>query len=236
MNIEAVIFDFDGTLANSEQITFNVVRPILSKYLNKEISDSDLNDLKGKVWKTTFKEWLPDTYLELYAEIDRAWTSMNPFIPMYPDVSEMLASLKERNTLMAIASSRESGLLKQILKQNNLTEYFSYIVGQEDTKSHKPSPDPLLAAAKGIGIRPAKCIYIGDQPWDLMASRAAGMMSGAALWGEAEAEAMLRQKPDMVFKIPHDVVDFVTVAHPDHKPLGTVTDDNSGFGADADYL
>lgn len=236
MSIEAIIFDFDGTLANSEQTTFNVVRPVLSKYLKREISDGDLDSLKGMVWKTTFKEWLPDTYLDLYAEIDRAWAKADPFIAMYPNVSEMLASLRERGTVMAIASSRESPLVRQILRQNHLSEFFSCIVGQEDTENHKPSPDPLLAAAEGIGVGAGKCIYIGDQPWDLMASRAAGMMSGAALWGEAETKVMLREKPDIVFHRPTEVVDFMFRANTDLSQYHRRTENNTGFGADADYL
>ncbi len=204
---EAIIFDFDGTLVDSERITYEIVSPIVSKYLGRVFTEDEVNSLRGVVWKETFRKWFPDRHERLNREISARWATVNPVLPMYPGVSNMLASLKHRGVHMGIASSRERGLLVENLRMLSIDSYFEAVVGQEDTQMHKPNPEPLLLALSGMGVDGATCIYIGDQATDIRASKSAGMLSGGASWGEGNQSALLMESPDYIFSRPDEVIE-----------------------------
>lgn len=202
---EAIIFDFDGTLVDSERVTLEVSRPVISKYLGRPITDEELNSLKGKVWKIELARIVPGRDRELHEEIVREFERKNPAIDAYPSVHRLLSDLRDMEISLGIASSRRSDNIRSILEKLGMDEYFEIVVGQEDTRRHKPDPDPLLLAAAGMNTLGEKCIYIGDQPGDIQASRAAGMLSGAALWGEGKPDEMVPAFPDYVFREPEDI-------------------------------
>ena len=75
----------------------------------------------------------------------------------------------------------------------NMQGVVDNIVTSEDTVERKPHPAPLLKGAEKLGLRPAECAYIGDYEGDIIAAKAAGMVSVAALWGGMFlAEALLK--------------------------------------------
>ncbi len=204
---EAIIFDFDGTLVDSERITYELVSPVVSKYLGRPFTVDEVNKLRGVVWKETFRKWFPDRHKELNAEISERWASANPVLPMYPGVKGLLASLNHRGIRMGIASSRERESLIGSLKRLSIDAYFEAVVGQEDTPVHKPNPDPLLLAMSIMGIDGDSCIYIGDQVTDILASRSAGMLSGGASWGEGNESVLKDASPDYIFTSPVEIVE-----------------------------
>lgn len=202
---EVVIFDFDGTLVDSEGVTYDVCAPILTKYLGRPFSKTDMNDLKGKAWRKIFMDWFPQNYDNVYQEIFEIWKTSDPKLPLYPGITGMLENLKGKGVRMAIASSREHKLISNYLKRLSISEYFEYIVGQEDTEYHKPHPAPLLMASQLMGIETQKCLYVGDQVADIQASRAAGMMAGGASWGEGVYSQLIKERPDHIFKEPIEI-------------------------------
>ncbi len=71
----------------------------------------------------------------------------------------------------------------------------------EDTGRHKPLPDPVLEALRQLDAAPEDAIYVGDTAWDIRAGRAAGVVTGAALWGVAGADELLAEEPDLVLAL-----------------------------------
>lgn len=207
MNLETVIFDFDGTLVDSEKITFELASPIISKYVGREITESDLASYKGKAWKTAFKEWVPNNYEKLYHEIVKSWEEIDPVLPLYPEVINMIQALHQKGVAMGIASARERSLIVRDLRRLSINKYFDVVVGQEDTYRHKPDPEPLLLVSELLGTENSDCVYIGDQVSDIQASRSAGMLSGAAAWGEGIRSALKDANPDYLFSKPMEVVE-----------------------------
>lgn len=203
----AIIFDFDGTMVNSEEETIRIARPVISKHLGREISDREMDGLKGKVWKKEFQKWFPENHDEVHREIIKTWNKADPEIKAYEGISELLNILQEKGIPVAVASSRETRLIGEIIEKLSWDNYFDIVVGQDDTIKHKPDPDPLLLAAERLGIQPMECIYIGDQVWDIKASKAAGMFSGAALWGDGKLELLMKVQPDFIFYVPGDIPD-----------------------------
>lgn len=207
--IRAVIFDLDGTILDSETVSREISRPIIRKHIGRDLSDNEFEGLKGKVWTSIFEQWVPGRGLEIHNEIVEAWDRDQPPVPAYPGIAVTLHTLRKMGLALAIVTSRDSGHVPGMLKQNHLKSYFDTLVGQEETTRHKPFPDPFLLAASELGIPASECLSIGDQPGDIIASRAAGIRSGAALWGEGRLEQLSGEEPDHVFREPHDIIDFL---------------------------
>ena len=203
---EAFVFDFDGTMVDSEAATLEIAKPIISKHLGREVMGEEMDGLKGKVWKKEFRRWFPDTHYQVYNEIVEAWELTKPVIEPYHGIAEVIIFLHRKRIPLGIASSREARLVREILENLGWEGYFGAVVGQEDTEKHKPEPHPLIKAAEILDVSPDDCIYIGDQAWDIQSSRAAGMLSGAALWGEGRIALLKNEKPDFMFHSPGDVI------------------------------
>ncbi len=203
---QVVLFDFDGTLIDSEKPTIDLAEPIISGYLGRKLTDSDIRLLRGKVWVNVFREWFPGKEQKAYNEIVECWKDADPSIDMYDGVREMISGLKENGYRIGIVSSRETDLIEEIVEEFSMAHFFEVIVGQDKTARHKPHPEPLHHGSGKLGICSSECIYIGDQPGDVIASREAGMFSGAALWGQADPEEMKYSLPDFFFHSPPGVL------------------------------
>lgn len=207
--IKTVIFDFDGTIVDSEGAVIEIAKPVLSEYFGRSVKQSEVSYLKGRAWVYIFKEWFPEKYQEVYNRIVEAWFEAKPLLSAYTGIEDALKQLKELGVDIGIASSRETRYIHELLSDLSLGGYFNAVVGQTDTERHKPDPAPLLFAASRMRAKPENCIYIGDQPTDIAASRAAGMPSGGAMWGTSEPEALQEASPDFLFESPVNIISDV---------------------------
>lgn len=208
-SIDTVIFDFDGTIVDSEGAVIEVARPVLSEYFGRDVKQNELSYLKGRAWIYVFMEWFPGKHQEIYDRIVEAWFEKKPVLSAYSGIENVLEQLKDLGVDIGIASSRETKYIHELLSDLSLGGYFDAVVGQTDTERHKPDPAPLLLAASRMTADPENCIYIGDQPTDIAASRSAGMPSGGALWGTSEPEALLEAEPDFLFESPDNIISDV---------------------------
>jgi pyrophosphatase PpaX len=87
-----------------------------------------------------------------------------------------------------------------------MEEMFSVVVGMEDVERHKPDPAPVLLALERLGADAEETIFIGDSPHDLAAGRAAGVATGAALWGPISRAVLEPLEPDFWLSQPDDIV------------------------------
>lgn len=207
-----VLFDLDGTLINSEQIGFEVADFVMTPYLKRGLTNSERRYMVGKPLMDVLEDWFPGTEQEIYDKIIDRWESVTlngNSLKLYDGVFKVLSEINGLGMRMGIVSSKQVKYIVEDLKDNDIEPFFETIVGQEDTKRHKPFPDPLLLAAERLNIRPESCIYIGDQPTDVSASRSANMKSAVALWGNGEQDDLFESKPDYIFDDPVDILDIL---------------------------
>jgi pyrophosphatase PpaX len=80
-----------------------------------------------------------------------------------------------------------------------LRELFETVVGGDETKHHKPDPEPLLLAAERMEVAPETCAYVGDSPFDIRAAKAAHMHAVAVTWGGIHDRGKLEhEEPDAI--------------------------------------
>ncbi len=204
MAIEAVIFDCDGTLVDSEPLARRAWERTLAPY-GYTISEAEYPGLVGLPYARVhgfFAERIPglpaagafweDYAGTLFSLID---TELQPFADALATVEE----LREGGIAVAVASSSPRARLDRTLRRAGLAEAFAVSVAGDEIEHGKPAPDMFLAAAAGLRVAPRRCAVIEDSPPGVAAGLAAGMRTVAiARDGEdparlAGAHAVLRR-------------------------------------------
>ena len=116
----------------------------------------------------------------------------------FTGTSEVLTELRHRGYKIAVVTSKGRELALRGLKLFSLDQLFDSAVFLEDTNFHKPRPEPILAALEKLNVSPSAAVYVGDSPHDIVAGRAAGVRSLAALWGPATRLELELVQPDYV--------------------------------------
>ena len=191
MTLRAIVFDFDGVIANSEPLHFRAFQDALAhvgitiaerEYYARYLGFDDLGTFAaaasdhGRTWTNSELDGLMRHKAERLEELERDQSVL------FPGASSAVRRLADRYPL-AIASGALKREIVRVLERENLSRYFVALVSAEDTPSSKPAPDPyqravqLLAAAVGSPVAPAECVAIEDSRWGLESARAAGLVA-----------------------------------------------------------
>jgi HAD superfamily hydrolase (TIGR01509 family) len=177
--IEAVVFDLDGVLLDSEQV-WDEVREGLARERGGRWSEQAQQDMMGMSspeWSRYLHEvvGLPESPQELNDEVVRRmlerYRERLPLLPGAVDAVRRLAA----EWPLGLASSSNRPLIEAFLDASGLRDCFAATVSSEEVKAGKPSPDVFLEAARRLGADPARCAAIEDSANGLRAARSAGM-------------------------------------------------------------
>ncbi len=192
-DIKLVIFDFDGTLADTKEniiLTFQMTM----KELGVEIkSRQECAATIGLTLEDAFKVLYPgmaaekyvllrDTYRRIFKE------NRKILVPgLFPEVMETLEELRRRGYLMSIASSRQSPSLQSFLEDMKIAHLFEYAVGGDNVEHPKPAPDAVLQILRHYNLSAEEAFVVGDMPFDINMATNAGVKSCGVTWGNADA-------------------------------------------------
>jgi pyrophosphatase PpaX len=109
---------------------------------------------------------------------------------------QVLEKLRERGYLIGVVTSKGRELACRGLKLCSLDGLIDAAVFLEDTQTHKPNPEPILAALEKLNASANDAAYVGDSSHDLIAGRRAGVRTVAALWGPFPRAELESQRPD----------------------------------------
>ena len=207
--MRVVLYDFDGTLADTTELVMECYRLTMQRHL-------------GEV--PPVAEWLRGFGTPLEVQINRFARSpleceemiatyryhqeeqAERFIKPFPGVMETLDALRERGVDMAIVTSRHRESTLRGIDLCGLTDRFDVIVTPEDVQSPKPHPEPVLTALSRLGATPEEAIFIGDSPHDIAAGREAGTRTAGVLWGPFERSVLEAEHPTHLFDYPADIL------------------------------
>lgn len=150
-----------------------------------------------------FAEALAQRILDVGTQFYAEWAHK---IPAFVGIPEVLKQLQADCYVLGLVSSKRRVHVIRELVSKGLRSFFDVIVAQEDTIRNQPDPAPLLLAASHLGASSEDCVYIGDQPTDILAASAAGMRSVAALWGDGRVPRFETAPPTAVAYAPSDIV------------------------------
>jgi pyrophosphatase PpaX len=200
------LFDFDGTLIDTEEVILDCYREAALELWGEELSE----DVVRRNMSRTLREASvsvagdqADSFFDAY--VSHSLERHAEAVFAYDGVTEMLWRLRDAGARMGIVTSKLRPSVDLVLDQVSYGPAFEVIVTVEDTEGHKPEPDPILCALQRLKVSPEAAIYVGDSPYDILAARAAGVASGAALWGLHQADDLLELWPDHAFASPAEV-------------------------------
>jgi HAD superfamily hydrolase (TIGR01509 family) len=177
--IDAVVFDLDGVLLDSEQV-WDEVREQLAHERGGRWSESAQRDMMGMSspeWSRYMHEQvgLPEPPEEINAEVVRRMLERyREHLPLLPGALDAVRRLGAKWPL-GLASSSNRPLIEAFLDAAGVRELFAVTVSSEEVAAGKPAPDVFLDAARRLGVEPGRCAAIEDSANGLRAARAAGM-------------------------------------------------------------
>lgn len=177
--IKAVIFDIDGVLLDSFEANLKFFQDLMVKTGYTPPTREDFPQFFHLSMMDAVKAL---TKSESEEEIKRIWDiGHSREVPYDVDLISMPEGAYQtienlsNEYLLGIVTSRIRESIYESPKLAALKSFFKVVVSYQDTKNHKPHPDPLFLAAKKLGVKPEECVYIGDVENDVKAAHSAGM-------------------------------------------------------------
>lgn len=179
-NIEAVIFDLDGSLVDSMWMWHEIDIEYLGRY-QLSVPDDLSQKIEGFSFSETaqyFKErfLLPDSIDEIKRTWNEmAWDKYMNEVPLKPGAGEFLKLCRKRGIKLGIATSNSRELVTNVADVHGLHDYFSCILTGCDVGRGKPAPDIYLEVARRLEVAPEHCLVFEDIIPGIQAGKSAGM-------------------------------------------------------------
>lgn len=205
-----LLFDLDGTLVDSA--------PDLSSAINRMLQALSLNTFSPDVirgWVGNGAQVLTHRALSGSSELDtninneRLNRALKIFLKeyesqlcvdscLYPNVKETLFELKRRGYSLSIVTNKPERFVAPILAQLGIGDLFELIIGGDTLEKRKPDPLPLFHACRALNLAPEQVVMIGDSKNDILAAKAANMLSIGLTYGYNYGESIARYEPEWV--------------------------------------
>jgi len=215
-NIEAVIFDIDGTVWDILPIYFQAVSEVLKKYDIPPVKEDFL--IAQLKYGESFKKIITHTTSPTTAEIDPTdllvdVKSMFRYleeetVQPYPDVLGLFSALKIRNKKIGLATGRLSPRerIRKICIRMAINNYIDAVTSQLYVQHRKPAPDLIIDCAANLEVPIDRCIIVGDTRNDILAANNAGGTAIGVLTGLDSYDEMMMAEP---FAIINNVKDIL---------------------------
>lgn len=213
MGCKLVIFDFDGTLADT---SMGIVATMEQVFLRMGVAVPEERVMKGviglplltalqRAGSLSDVEALRavDLYKGLFLSVELGC------VKLFSGVSETLAALREKEVPMAIATSRNRESLDEIMRRHGLSDSFGFVATVNDGYAHKPAPDMVFAALNRFGVRADEALVVGDTTFDLEMGRRAGCRTCGVTYGNHSRDMLLTAAPDFLIDKFVDIKDVV---------------------------
>lgn len=201
----AIIYDIDGTLLNTLEMNMYPLIQIIKEETGQQLSLAEvlkyapypglkvMEELQVKEPQKTYARWVK--YVNEYEK----------GASLYPGVKEVLATFQAHGLIQAVVSAKTAQQYQIDMVAHGLDAYMQTAILADDTKKHKPDPEPLHLCLKRLQIKPSEAIYIGDALADFKAAKAAKIDFGYAKWGSltpfAVADALVFEEPLALLKL-----------------------------------
>lgn len=214
MNYEAVVFDMDGVIFDSERAVMNCWFELAQKYDIKDIEKPYFACVGTTMTRT--REIMLETYGEDFPYDEYARESSLMYhekydggkLPMKPGVMELLSYLKEKGKKIALASSTRRETVTNQLRWAGIIDYFDVIICGDMVARSKPAPDIFLKACQELGVSPENTYAIEDSYNGIRAAHA-GQLRPIMVPDLLEADDEMRGMAECVCDNLNEVIDYL---------------------------
>lgn len=213
MKIKCAVFDLDGTLLNTARTIQHYLNLTLSKYDLPTVSEADTKRMVGNgariLITRAMGERAADTelYDKVYRDYNEAYDADPYYLTKaYDGIPEMLSTLKERGTILAVLSNKPDTAVK-LAAEHFFPGVFTAVFGARDGVPLKPDPTALFNMLDSLGISPDETAYIGDSEPDVLIAKAASVgLPIAVSWGFRSVEQLKNAGAVLIVHNPYDII------------------------------
>jgi phosphoglycolate phosphatase len=200
-----ILFDFDGTLADTLDSIITITNRLAGEFGYKQSTAQDVEALRKlnsmQIIKTSgvpvFK--IPFLLQRVKLELNHEIKNLQPI----PGILEVLQSLKDKNHKLGIVTSNSQENVKGFLERNEMIKFFSFIYAGSTLFGKSKAIKNFL---KKEGVGPEQVIYVGDETRDIEAAKKVKIKVIAVGWGFNSKEVLAQQNPDLAIDKPQDLI------------------------------
>ncbi len=204
---KAIIYDIDGTILNTLNMNMYPLMKIIQEETGEAWSFEEvlkfaaypgmkvMEELQIKEKEKTYARWVQ--YVNEYEE----------GAVLYEGIGETLRQIHQAGKIQAVVSSKTKEQYEIDVVSKGIDSYMSAVVLADDTRNHKPDPEPLLECIARLGLEREDAIYIGDACSDYEAAKNAGMDFGYARWGSVSDSGIVA--PDCILEHPQELLTLI---------------------------
>ncbi|RJR32533.1 MAG: HAD family hydrolase [Deltaproteobacteria bacterium] len=210
--IDLVVFDLDGTLADSLPDIATAANHACRSLGLPEHSAEAIKGMIGGGERQLVKRFLGPGRENLLEEAFKLYFDYysrhcGDLTRLYPGVKETLPLLQGKK--MAVLSNKRQSLTEAVLRVTGIFPFFTAIRGGSEEMPLKPSSEPLLALIKEVQGDPPRTIMVGDKPGDVLAGKGAGTLTLGVTYGYGEPAAVVAAGPDFLVDRFADIEEIV---------------------------
>lgn len=213
--IKGILFDFDGTLANTIDLIVATFEHTCVTALGEKPDRQRIIDTIGLPLGDALELLSGIHEQQRILELRQIYGTFNAsnhdtMIKPIPGVAELLLQLKQRDLKLAVVTSKKAYMLERGMQCLGMLPYIDATVSVLDTERGKPAPDPMLLACERLGLTPGECLCVGDSPFDMQSGNAAGCVTVAVEYTQLDWQSLLEQgKPDYTISQPLDLLQLL---------------------------
>lgn len=212
MTPKLIIFDFDGTLADTTATILATYRAAIAEMGIDSRTDAECRATIGLPLKEGFRQLFPDfsegrldncvnTYRRIFNENKQR---LKP--RLYAGVKETLDALAGKGVAMSVASSRSRASLIEFCEQCGIIRHFALILGADDVTRSKPDPEPVLMTLERLKQDAAQTMVVGDMPVDIAMGKGAGCTAIGVAYGNSSRRELEAAGADCVIDSFHQLL------------------------------
>ena len=184
--IKAVIFDMDGVIIDSELVYLEKMWEF-GKTRNPNMKLEQLYPMVGAskedAWSVLAEavglgQTWEEARADLKAHVD-VYEGVDYRAIFRPEIRDILEELKKKGYGLAVASSTQLPVVEQVMRENEIMDYFQILVSGGQFKKSKPDPEIYLYTAERLGVKPEECLAVEDSTFGVLAGHRAGMTVAA---------------------------------------------------------
>lgn len=205
--VKALLFDFDGTLADTGHILFQVYDRLTHKHNIEKMTHEELHEMRSLPIRERFqKAGVPFFKLpSLAAEAVNIFSEFIGSAEPFPGIEELIRNLKDRDYTLAIVSSNTHRNINSFLTAHNL-EYFDVIKCSSSLfGKHKI----IRRALSDLGLKSDQAVYVGDEHRDITACKKVPIRIISVTWGYDYLSLLQEGEPDHIAEKPEDILTIV---------------------------
>ena len=208
MSVKVIIFDFDGTVADTFDTLVNITNSLAPEFGYKQASQEDIVKIKNLTSREIIKQSgvsvfkLPWLLRKVAAELNNEIHYLHPVA----GIKEALVDLKKRGNQLGIITSNERENVRIFLQNNGMPNLFDFVYSGTRIFGKSRVINNFLRQAN---LQPDEIIYVGDETRDIEAAKKSKVRVIAVSWGFNSKEVLAEQKPDFLIDRPSELIEVI---------------------------